>query len=276
MRSAYGKSKPSQQSEAYPHNPQYTTSTQQETPKQGGGFRDRWNQVTNKFQRETKYGKKRNLYKWLFNFLLACLFVAGGMFAFLNVQPYIEAVELMLAQITNWQLVNFVLGIPIIGWLLSFVTGTFTSLMGVVLWFIIQVFELMPRLLTRSAKMLRTIISQLEQFEMLKVRDNDHPFVAQLKEMHNEIPVQWIERASRYSAIAYMVDLGLGLYTYPPISGGFEAIRLYFIAPTIEDVNWSAFLIIAIMMFAVEWIWDITEWVVNIIQHWRLASQRSE
>jgi hypothetical protein len=72
-------------------------------------------------------------------------------------------VEILAGQSLDWSIVNFVMGLPAIGWLLSLISGITATLIGIALWAIIQFFELLPTLLTRDIETLRSIINRLEK-----------------------------------------------------------------------------------------------------------------
>jgi hypothetical protein len=50
------------------------------------------------------------------------------LFIFLNIQPYIRAVELLANQALNYSLIQFVMSLPVIGWLLGTIASIATTL----------------------------------------------------------------------------------------------------------------------------------------------------
>jgi hypothetical protein len=150
-------------------------------------------QVQDKVQemyRSRRYNRKSALGVFLLNLVFACMIVAAGLFIFLNIQPYIRAVELLANQALNYSLIQFVMSLPVIGWLLGTIASIATTLIGVALWGIFQFFELLPWILTRDADTLRSLIHRIEEFEVLAVKPSDAPMVAALKERHNNIPIE--------------------------------------------------------------------------------------
>jgi hypothetical protein len=121
------------------------------------------------------------------NLVFSCMVIAAGLFIFLNIQPYIRAVELLANQALNYSLIQFVMSLPVIGWLLGTIASIATTIIGVALWGIFQFFELLPWILTRDADTLRSLIERIEEFEVLTVKPSDSPMVAALKERHNNI-----------------------------------------------------------------------------------------
>jgi hypothetical protein len=183
-------------------------------------------QVQDKVQqmyRSRRYNRKSALGVFLLNLVFSCMVIAAGLFIFLNIQPYIRAVELLANQALNYSLIQFVMSLPFIGWLLGTIASIATTLIGVALWGIFQFFELLPWILTRDADTLRSLIERIEEFEVLTVKPSDAPMVAALKERHNNIPIEWIAKATTYAAFAYAIDGLMNLACYPPIQGGLDA-----------------------------------------------------
>jgi hypothetical protein len=69
--------------------------------------------------RSRRYNRKSALGVFLLNLVFSCMVIAAGLFIFLNIQPYIRAVELLANQALNYSLIQFVMSLPVIGWLLG-------------------------------------------------------------------------------------------------------------------------------------------------------------
>ena len=224
----------------------------------------------------SKTRQNRTLLEALIAVTVFSLLIATGLFVFLNVQPYIKVVEILAGQSLDWSIVNFVMGLPAIGWLLSLISGITATLIGIALWAIIQFFELLPTLLTRDIETLRSIINRLEKAEQIPVSENDHPFLARLKDQFNDLPFEWIELAARVAMVVYPIDFGLCLMTYPPIAGGFNSIGLFLIAPSLADIDWANLLCAIVTLFAIEVIWRAWHWLRNISEHFRARSKSQQ
>lgn len=218
----------------------------------------------------TSKGKKKRPVKLLTVLAYAvfgCMSLSLLYFIWLNVQPYILAVKLMTSNALDYSLINWVLGLPLIGWLLSALSSIGAQLVGLALWAIIQFFELLPSLLTRDLDTLKGIVRGFDRMKAMPIHDSDHPFVVTLKERHNEMPVRWIKNAVLIAGCVYAIDLGLCLFTYPPIKGGMERVGLFFAAPSMSDIDIPNLMTIVVTLFAVEVIWRSWNYVRNLLKH---------
>lgn len=223
-----------------------------------------------------RYSRKSALLVFILNLVFACMIVAAGLFIFLNIQPYIKGVELLANQALNYSLISFVMSLPVIGWLIGMVASIATTLIGVALWGIFQFFELLPWILTRDADTLRSLIERIEQFNVLPVKPSDTPMVAALKERHNNIPIEWIAKATFYAAIAYTIDGVMNLITYPPIKGGLNAVSLWLLAPGLNDIDWGNVITVVITLIAVEVIVKLWHWLRQVFGHMRQRHEQQD
>ncbi|MBD2091846.1 hypothetical protein H6F67_18545 [Microcoleus sp. FACHB-1515] len=235
-------------------------------------FQDRVQQA----YRSRHYNRKSALLVFILNLVFACMIIAAGLFIFLNIQPYIRAVEMLANQALNYSLINFVMSLPLIGWLLGLIASIATTLIGVALWAIFQFFELLPWILTRDADTLRSLIERIERFEVLAVKPSDTPMVAALKERHNNIPIEWVAQATTYAAIAYTIDGLMNLVTYPPIKGGLDAVSLWLLAPSMADVDWGNLITVVITLIAVEVIVKLWHWLRQVFGYMRQQRQEQQ
>jgi hypothetical protein len=224
--------------------------------------------------RSRRYNRKSALGVFILNLVFSCMVIAAGLFIFLNIQPYIRAVELLANQALNYSLIQFVMSLPVIGWLLGTIASIATTIIGVALWGIFQFFELLPWILTRDADTLRSLIERIEEFEVLAVKPSDSPMVAALKERHNNIPIEWVAKATTYAAFAYAIDGLMNLACYPPIQGGLDAVSLWLLAPSLADVDWGNLITVVITLIAVEVIVRLWFWLSQVFGH--MKQQRHE
>lgn len=220
-----------------------------------------------KMYQTRRYNHKSALGVFILNLVFACMIIAAGLFIFLNIQPYIRAVEMLANQALNYSLINFVMSLPLIGWLLGMIASIATTLIGVALWGIFQFFELLPWILTRDADTLRSLIERVERFEVLSIKPSDSPMVAALKEQHNNIPLEWIAKATTYAAFAYAIDGIMNTVCYPPIQGGLDNVSLWLLAPSLSDIDWGNVITIVITLIAVEVIVKLWHWLRQVFGH---------
>jgi hypothetical protein len=204
------------------------------------------------------------------------LLVAAAVFIWLNVIPYHEIVQNFFAESSNFAIIEALTSIPLlgnlIGWVIAWLGGFLALTVAIVLWAILQILELLPRILMRDMDSIRLIIKGLERVNFLQIRDNDNEFIARLKQKHNELPMQWIRNAYWASAIAYISDFALCATHYPPINGGLERLDIFLAAPTWADVDGYNLTALLLTLFAVEGIVIIYSWLHNMLKHFSEVS----
>lgn len=174
--------------------------------------------------------KRRNWLK-IFTFgVFFCFGIVAIWVCFLNIQPYIRAVKILLGIAGSLEI-----KIPIIGDLISWVIGFIINpyLIGVALWGIIQFFELLPEL---------------------------------LKEFFSSASMETIKKAARLRGIFYAIDLLICLICFPPIKGGIGGFLLFFSAPSLNDIDWWNLAYIVITLYAVEALWAGYQWLQDILK----------
>jgi hypothetical protein len=221
---------------------------------------------------EVRTGSLRQTGKVLQFLLLA----AAAVFIWLNVVPYHEIVQNFFAESSNLAIIEALTSIPllgaVIGWVIAWLGGFLALVVAIVLWAILQILELLPRILMRDMDSIRLIIKGLERVNFLQIRDTDNEFIARLKHKHNELPMQWIRNAYWASAIAYISDFALCATHYPPINGGLERLDIFLAAPTWADVDGYNLTALLLTLFAVEIIVIVYSWLHNMLKHFSEVS----
>lgn len=204
------------------------------------------------------------------------LLFAAAVFIWLNVIPYHEIVQNFFAESSSFAIIEALTSIPLlgglIGWVIAWLGGFMALTVAIVLWAILQILELLPRILMRDMDSIRLIIKGLERVNFLQIRDNDNEFIARLKQKHNELPMQWIRNAYWASAIAYVGDFLLCATHYPPINGGLERLDIFLAAPTWADVDGYNLTALLLTLFAVEVIVMVYSWLHNMLKHFSEVS----
>lgn len=200
----------------------------------------------------------------IIKFTKVLLLIVAVWFAVLNIQPYIRLVEL-LVESGGGSGLQWLQAIPLVGWAIAKVIGLLSSFIAVLMWAAIQILELLPRILRKDMGSILALVQGLQQVQWLHIADQDHPFIAHLKNQHNHMPIRAIQKASVISSIVYLFDFVLCCVAYPPIRGGFESLGLFLQAPTFSDIDVGNLLMVAVVLFAVEVIYLGYNWLSNLL-----------
>jgi len=173
----------------------------------------------------TLFGHICNVLKWL---LLPVMFVA----VVLNTVPYVEMMQAILPAIIP---AKAILGILVFAAI---------QLLEVVLLFLLfgDRDKLTHNLASRSAG--RTWRKQ-------HLNDNDPPAIKRLKLNNNVKPHNILVGLMLAGAVTYFLDFGACIWHYPPLSG-VESMRVFAMAPSLGDVDWSNFFKMLFTLFAFE------------------------
>jgi hypothetical protein len=181
----------------------------------------------------------------------ALLMVLGGIIIS-NARPYIDICTMLGSSLGSLGILPFLLKVPVLGWLLSTGGAITAFISGVILWFVLQVLQMLPVLLQDSPKMMLNLIGWTARFKAIKISENDSEAVASLKRNYNTIPTKWLDDANSARAIGYLIDLLLVARFYPPIVGGYDRIGVFLAAPMASDIDGSNIAVGLFAMFGVE------------------------
>jgi hypothetical protein len=209
----------------------------------------------------------------LLKLLRFCLIVGIGIFAFSNIRPYIDIVGYLGSFFMQIPAVPFLVKLPLIGWLITAGAGIVQTIFGVCLWAILQIFELLPSVMLNSPAFLVAAISFYRSFRKLAVEAGDNQVIRTLKARYNSLPTQWIETANHNKAIAYIVDAFLCLAFYPPIKGGWDNVGLFFVAPSMGDIDFQNLLLALSSLFLVEVLYHGYRFVSNALQFFQSKTE---
>jgi hypothetical protein len=222
------------------------------------------------FGPSTEVPKKTGINTLLRVTRFALLMVGGGIIIS-NAQPYINLCGMFGNSLSQLGIMPFLLKLPLMGWLLSGGGALSVFIAGLVLWFVLQVLEMLPVLVEDNPQMLLNLIAWASQFRTIKTTENDSESLRRLKSTYNELPTQWLDEAEKARAIGYLIDLVLVMRFYPPIVGGYDRLGVFFAAPQASDIDVQNLCISLFAMFGVEVAYKIWKLFNGFIE---LASQR--
>ena len=191
------------------------------------------------------------LARWLIALLRLCLFGALGVVIWLNIQPYIGMMTQLLGNQGRHPLVLFILGLPVIGWVLGLVRTVFLSILGILVWGLFQVMELMPSVMNSNSG-IKKMIFGLSRQQHFTVNASDPPLLRQMKVRYNRKPQTWMRKAVLAASIAYLADLLFCLFYYPPIQGGMQNLTTFLLAPSADQIDVNNLALALVTLFSVE------------------------
>jgi hypothetical protein len=187
---------------------------------------------------------------------LALLYIGAvsaiGYFGYMNTKPYVEFVRLFLAEDgLASPVIQLFAKLPLIGGIIGFFSGTVTGLLGLLLWLMIQMIEILPLVLKRNRSLMRSYI-QDAQSDCFEVYEHDDPFLAKLKEAYNMIPTKTVRQIRKLSLLVYALDFCICVWIYPPVSGGFDSFMLILGTGQLSQLNIFNCILLLSSLFAIE------------------------
>lgn len=209
----------------------------------------------------------------IFRLLRLALFVTGGFVIWLNVMPYMDGVSKLLEGDGMHPLIQFLARVPVIGWMVNLLRSITASLIGIALWGVFQIIELLPLFLLGSQRNIRQVIVGLSQRRLIPMIDSDPEFIRKLKVKHNRLPATWLSNAKKAASLVYIVDAAFCLWYYPPLT---TEVKLWLMAPSMGDVDFKNLILAGATLIAVELVIACWLWLHNGQQFLRVRRDEDE
>jgi hypothetical protein len=209
--------------------------------------------------------------------VLYWLCVAAGIwFAFLNINPYAQAVKLVIRNSTSdSSLIQIIAMIPIVNGFAALLGSAMHWLIGLILWGIIQTIEVFPILLKRDRAFMRVIISENQGAEKFKVDAKDDPALAALKGWYNRFPTLTMNNARNLALLTYAIDFLICTVVYPPCKGGFGQLMFILVSGQWTRLDWGNIALLMITLFAIEIIINLLFFLIETMYFMRIAHTRN-
>lgn len=209
--------------------------------------------------------------------VLYWLCVAAGIwFAFLNINPYAQAVRLIIRNSTSdTSLVQIIAMVPIVNGFASLLGSAMHWLIGLILWGIIQTIEVFPILLKRDRAFMKVIINENQGAEKFKVGKDDDPAITALKNWYNRFPTLTMSNARNLALFTYAIDFLICTVVYPPCKGGFGQLMFILVSGQWTRLDWGNIALLMITLFAIEIIINLLFWFGETMYFMRIAHTRN-
>ena len=158
--------------------------------------------------------------------------------------------------------------------------SVFSGVFGLLLWGILQTYEIYPIFLNHSRKMLQVVLRAADDAPKFQVKNTDDPTAVALKRWYNALPLVGIKSARTNRWRAYFIDLIICLAVYPPIDGGNflqRIIRLIVAVLTFRwgAINWGSVAMIFATLFIVEGLLKLVLQLGNQAYYWKEAAKEA-
>lgn len=205
--------------------------------------------------------KKNKTNRWL-RALYWGLIIAGFWFAYLNIQPYEKLVSLLSGKVVNSAFIYLVSAIPIINGLAAIIGKGVTWILGMVLWGIIQIIEVLPLILYNHEKFVATVISSADSHSKYQLKDGDDPALKMLKRTYNALPTSVISNLEMLKVFTYTIDFLICITVYSPVRSG-RFSDFFFILATGQwgKLDYVNLALAFTTLFAIEVIASLIIWV---------------
>lgn len=202
------------------------------------------------------------------------LVAAGVYFAFLNISPYAKAVAFLGTKAIDDAFIRLISVIPIINGLASIFGMGVTWVLGLILWGIVQIIELLPIVLFNHEGFMATIIGQADSRARYTEKESDDPTLKQMKRIYNAMPTSMIRNLERLRITVYVLDFLICFTVYSPVASG--KIRDFFwIIATGQwnQINYGNLLLAVITLFAVELVVSLIIWVGKLAYNYNESAK---
>lgn len=234
----------------------FEDNTRQETTRTQSRrhWRDRIHRTANRGQDLYEESWIMRLVSWV---LVSGLIAALGYVSWLNIAPYVALVKMLGFGTPNW-----IEGLPLIGWMVQTWSGLIVTIVGVMVWSLVQALQCLWLLVSLDKKALHGAVHQA-QVGRYQLSGQTDGIARAITRKANRIPYFFIRWAPVLSLGAYAFDLAVGLSLYPPAaslnaflfalsSGMFSAIDLGNLIKLL--VMLFAFeLVLVLLIFAWQW-----------------------
>gem|GEM_PF-978768 len=181
------------------------TTTDGQTGKQR--WRDRVRQTTDRGREVYEESWLMRLASWV---IVSGLIAAMGYVSWLNIAPYVALVTTLGVGTPNW-----LTALPLIGWLVTAWSAAIVTVVGVLVWALVQALQCLWLLISLDKQALQGAVQQSQSGRFLLSGQAD-PAARSIARKARKIPYFFIRWGALLSLGAYAFDLAVGLSLYPP------------------------------------------------------------
>lgn len=190
------------------------------------------------------------------------LVLTGVYFAYLNIQPYEQAVRFLSGKVVNQAFMYLISVIPIINGIAAFLSAGITWILGTLLWGVIQIIEVLPLILYSHEGFMQQVISNVDSRSKYQVKDGDDPTLTMLKRTYNALPISIVSNLERLKIMTYTIDFLICITVYSPVASGKFSDFFWFVATgQWGKLDYGNLALALTTLFAIEIIISLIIWV---------------
>lgn len=190
------------------------------------------------------------------------LVLSGIYFAYLNIQPYEQAVRFLSGKVINQAFIYLVSVIPIINGIANFLGRGITWILGTLLWGVIQIIEVLPLILYNHEGFIQQVISDADAHSKYQPKEGDDPTLAMLKRTYNALPVSLVSNLERLKIMTYTIDFLICITVYSPVASGKFSDLFWFVGSgQWNKLDYGNLALALVTLFAIEIILSLIIWV---------------
>jgi hypothetical protein len=140
-------------------------------------------------------------------------------FAAMNIAPYKALLDGAGAEMVRNGLVQFLFWLPLLGGLFRSLGKGIGWIAGLLVWGLIQSVEVIPGVLWRNEKFLKSVTAASDRGSHTAVKGEDGTFIKSAKQRLNGFVNAFLRNMWMYSIVAYLVDFAICVWYYPLIPG---------------------------------------------------------
>ena len=158
----------------------------------------------------------------------------------------------------------------------TFMAMGFGVIFGLILWALLQTFEVYPKLLKYDRTLSRVIIDEYQRDgnAEYRIEEEDPAPIKSLKRWYNNFPTLGLRWAKRAQVAAYIIDAAICLAGYPPAEGGVMGFLFALITLRWGLINWGSVLMLIVTLFVVEWALDVLFVLAQSLHYIKMAKAR--
>ncbi len=201
--------------------------------------------------------KSKKFHNWF-----SCLLIVVGLwFAWLNIHPYEKLVSLLTGQNISNIFSGVVASIPIVNGLVAVAGLSLSWLLGAVLWFIIQVIEVLPLLLYSEERFLSNVVSSSQYRHKYEIDETDERGLKIVKKAYNALPTSIVSKLETLKVFTYTADFLICLTVYSPVeSGKFTDFFFALTTGQFQELDYLNIVKAVITLFAIEVVVSLVIW----------------
>jgi hypothetical protein len=190
------------------------------------------------------------------------LILSSLWFAYLNIQPYAVAVGYLSRKTINESFLRLISIIPIVNGIAASLGTGIQWVLGMVLWGVIQIIEVLPLILYNHKQFLVTMISDADRHSKYQVKEEDDPALKMLKKTYNALPVSVVSNLETLKIFTYTLDFLICITVYSPVkSGKFQDFFWAIATGQWSKIVWENLILAIVTLFAIEIIVSLIIWV---------------